>query len=83
MSASSAIAADPAATEHMEMMATGAESGAAVSSAEAERREREADQRWGAVDPSLKMQLRKLTAHLVRWVGSMRSAVLLTQSTAT
>jgi hypothetical protein len=33
---------------------------------EADARRRDADQQMGAVDPTLKMHLRKLTMHLVR-----------------
>jgi hypothetical protein len=36
------------------------------STADAERRAAEVDQQMGAVEPILKMQLRKITAHLVK-----------------
>ncbi|GAX78783.1 hypothetical protein CEUSTIGMA_g6220.t1 [Chlamydomonas eustigma] len=76
MSASTAAGTDPAAMEHLEMMGLGAGSQVIGSVADAERRAAEADQQMGAVEPILKMQLRKTTAHLVKYIQMAHNLTL-------
>lgn len=68
LSATAAAAGDPTAGADLGLLG--------LAEAEAESRRAEIDAQQGAVDPAIKMQLRKLTAHIVKYIEKAHGLTL-------